>query len=145
MRGSRRFLCSITTGIGLASLHTSQIIPIAKFGDFSAIGVFAMLIILFLFLPATLKLWPWTPPEMRGRKAAAGDGRGQGARVCRRPSGRVLGAVRHVGRRHNMAVMLACFAVIGVLCLGLPRVQHVDRPAEAVQQRRAAAGGLSLV
>ncbi len=115
-------LCSITTGIGLASLHTSQIVPIAKFGDFSAIGVFAMLIVLFLFLPATLKLWPWTPPEMRGwkAKAAAADGK---AREY---------AVDHQGEfwvrfgtwvdKHNMAVMTSCFAIIAVLCLGLPRV-----------------------
>ncbi|HYO24588.1 MAG TPA: MMPL family transporter, partial [Lacipirellulaceae bacterium] len=115
--------CSITTGIGLASLHTSQIIPIAKFGDFSAIGVFAMLVILFLFLPAMLQLWPWTPPEMRTKQAVAALARGQAARDF---------AVDHQGEfwvrfggwvaRNNMAVMISCFAIIGVLCLGLPRV-----------------------
>jgi predicted RND superfamily exporter protein len=118
------FLCSITTGIGLASLHTSQIVPIAKFGDFSAIGVFAMLIILFLFLPATLKIWQWVPPEMRNKKAAAAIAKGTAARDY---------AVDHQGEfwvrfgtwvdRHNMAVMIACFAVIGVLCAGLPKVE----------------------
>ncbi len=116
------FLCSITTGIGLASLHTSQIIPIAKFGDFSAIGVFAMLIILFLLLPATLKIWPWTPPEMRTRKGAKAAAEGHAREF----------AVDHQGEfwvwfggwvnRHNMPVMITCFLVIGALCLGLPRV-----------------------
>ena len=57
-------LCSITTAIGLASLLSSDIVPIAKFGGFSAIGVLAMLSILFLVLPAAMKKWPlpgWWP------------------------------------------------------------------------------------
>ncbi len=57
-------LCSLTTGIGLGSLYISDIAPIAKFGIFSALGVFLMLIMLFLFLPACLQMWPsrkWLP------------------------------------------------------------------------------------
>jgi predicted RND superfamily exporter protein len=117
------FLCSITTGIGLASLHTSQIVPIAKFGDFSAIGVFAMLVILFLFLPAVLKIWVWTPPEMRSNKAKAAAAEGKAREYAADHQGEFW--VRFGGwvDRHNMAVMIGSFVVIGLLCLGLPRVE----------------------
>lgn len=59
-------LCSVTTGIGLGSLYVSDIAPIAKFGVFSAIGVFLMLIMLFALLPAALQMWPtraWLPKD----------------------------------------------------------------------------------
>lgn len=113
------FLCSVTTGIGLASLHTSQITPIAKFGDFSAIGVFSMLIILFLFLPACLKIWPWSPPEVRGRRRAeeTPDEESESAQHAGKGWERFGMAVQ----RHHLAVSAACFAVIGFLCFGLPK------------------------
>jgi uncharacterized protein len=54
-------LCNITTAIGLVSLYTSEIVPIRKFGLFSAIAVMAMLVIVFTYLPAALKIWPQIP------------------------------------------------------------------------------------
>jgi predicted RND superfamily exporter protein len=116
------FLCSITTGIGLASLHTSQIIPIAKFGDFSAIAVFAMLIILFLFLPATLKLWPWTPPEMRGKSAAQAMAEGKAQEFAQDHAGERWARFGMWVDRHCNMVAATCFLVIAVLCFGLPRI-----------------------
>ncbi len=51
-------LAAITTALGLLSLYASNILPIRKFGTFSATGVLATLILLFTFLPAALQLWP---------------------------------------------------------------------------------------
>jgi uncharacterized protein len=51
-------LCSVTTALGLLSLCTSDLVPIRKFGFYSAIGVLQILGILFLFLPAALYYWP---------------------------------------------------------------------------------------
>lgn len=51
-------LCSLTTAFGLLSLCASELTPIQKFGFYSAIGVMEMLIVLFLFLPAALYMWP---------------------------------------------------------------------------------------
>ncbi len=51
-------LCNITTAIGLLSLYSSEIVPIRKFGIYSALGVLATLIILFTYLPAALQIWP---------------------------------------------------------------------------------------
>lgn len=51
-------LAAFTTAIGLASLCTSNLAPIYKFGLFSAIGTMATLLLLYSFLPAALTVWP---------------------------------------------------------------------------------------
>jgi hypothetical protein len=51
-------LCTVTTALGLLSLLTSDIVPIRKFGVYSALGVTIMLLALFVCLPAALQLWP---------------------------------------------------------------------------------------
>jgi predicted RND superfamily exporter protein len=112
-------LTSVTTAIGLASLLTSDIIPIAKFGGFSALGTMTMLAILFLVLPAAMKKWPWVPPELRVKG-------GHGA-MKHKEDGPSFGAAGWTAfgnmiRRHHAAVLTTCLAVIGLLCLGLPRV-----------------------
>ena len=58
-------LCNITTAIGLLSLCTSEIVPIRKFGIFAAIGVMAMVILVFTYLPAMLQIWPQKPKVKR--------------------------------------------------------------------------------
>lgn len=47
-----------TTAAGLASLYTSDLVPIRMFGVYSALGVIATLGLLFVFLPAWMQLWP---------------------------------------------------------------------------------------
>jgi predicted RND superfamily exporter protein len=47
-------LCALTTAVGLASLNTSDILPIRKFGIFSALGVLGTLSLLFTLLPAAI-------------------------------------------------------------------------------------------
>ena len=51
-------LAALTTAVGLGSLFTSDILPIQKFGMFSAIGVVATLALLFSLLPACLHRFP---------------------------------------------------------------------------------------
>jgi uncharacterized protein len=50
-------LCSITTAIGLISLFTSNIVPIRKYGWYSAIATIATLSVLFTYLPAALHIF----------------------------------------------------------------------------------------
>lgn len=52
------FLAAFTTAIGLASLYTSDITPIRKFGMYSAVGVVGTLGLLFTLLPAALHRFP---------------------------------------------------------------------------------------
>lgn len=51
-------LAAVTTAIGLFSLCTSNILPIRKFGIFSAIGVIGTLTLLYLYLPSALTIFP---------------------------------------------------------------------------------------
>ncbi|MFM8399659.1 MAG: hypothetical protein ACKOAH_17675, partial [Pirellula sp.] len=44
-------LCSITTAFGLLSLCSSELVPIRKFGLYSASGVMILNVVLFLLLP----------------------------------------------------------------------------------------------
>lgn len=114
------FLCSITTGIGLASLGLSEIVPIAKFGYFSALAVFTMLIVLFVVLPAIMVVWPWRPPELTsdGRYTEEDD-KSKVSLVNQK--GLWRGIATAIDRRWGL-VMTGCLLVIGGLCLGLPRV-----------------------
>lgn len=48
-------LCSTTTAIGLLSLAASELVPIRKFGMYSAAGVMALVIVVYLFLPAAMQ------------------------------------------------------------------------------------------
>ena len=50
-------LAAFTTSLGLLSLCTSNILPIKKFGLFSALGVFLTLGLLFTYLPSALQVW----------------------------------------------------------------------------------------
>ena len=51
-------LAAFTTSLGLISLYVSNLIPIKKFGLFSAIGTMVTVTLLFTYLPAALKLFP---------------------------------------------------------------------------------------
>jgi len=55
------FLCEVTTAIGLVTLVTSELVPIRKFGVFSAIGVMVMFVVMLTYLPAALEVWPQKP------------------------------------------------------------------------------------
>ncbi|MDP7018775.1 MAG: MMPL family transporter [Pirellulaceae bacterium] len=58
-------IAASTTAIGLISLYLSNIVPIAKFGLFSALGVLGTLVMLFAYLPSALVTWPpgFKPPS----------------------------------------------------------------------------------
>lgn len=63
-------LATITTAVGLATLYSSDLVPIQIFGIYSAIGVVLSLLALFLLLPSMLESWPLTKES----KSLAFDG-----------------------------------------------------------------------
>lgn len=67
-------LCNTTTALGLASLVVSDLVPIRKFGLFSAIGVVLSLFFMFTLLPAMLRLWPLSRHEAKSAGPATGHG-----------------------------------------------------------------------
>ena len=60
-------LANVTTAIGLISLCNSNILPIRKFGIFSAMGVMATLVLLYFYLPSALTIFPPGPAFFSGK------------------------------------------------------------------------------
>lgn len=113
--------CSITTGIGLGSLYVSDIAPIAKFGVFSALGVMLMLIMLFLFLPAALQMWParaWLPKTT----SENGHHRHYDAQAGTIWSEAVWTAASNFLIRHHAAVTIGCIVTIGFIGYGATKM-----------------------
>ena len=52
------FCANLTTAFGLISLCMSGLIPISKFGFYSALGIMLQLILLFYYLPTLLHFYP---------------------------------------------------------------------------------------
>lgn len=67
-------LAALTTAIGLLSLCSSNILPIRKFGIFSAMGVMATLVLLYTYLPSALTIFPPKSSSVKGagQKSAQG-------------------------------------------------------------------------
>lgn len=109
-------LAAGTTALGLLSLYASNLLPIKKFGLYSALGVMATLTLLFTYLPSALQTWP--PGYRRKEADVAPTG----------PKG-ITGAVeafwlwvgRGVVRRHAW-VVFGSLAVMLVGSLGLFKI-----------------------
>lgn len=107
-------LAAITTALGLGSLVTSEVIPIRKFGIYSAYGVLFTLVVLFTLLPALLQLWP---PRQREKKPAKYD-----SPAPTRWSKLLLQFGDAVSRRHAL-ITVVCTLVLLVLGAGLFRIK----------------------
>jgi predicted RND superfamily exporter protein len=105
-------LAAFTTALGLGSLIASHLIPINKFGIYSAWGVMATLGLLFLYLPACLYYLPSREYLKGGAKNP--DGRPQPSVFTR--------FWHHVGEfivRHNLLVATGCLLIMALFALGL--------------------------
>ncbi|MCF0233409.1 MAG: MMPL family transporter, partial [Thermoguttaceae bacterium] len=109
------FFAQLTTALGLGSLFAGRLVPITKFGFYSAIGVLMTLLLLFLYLPALLYYYP-------SRKFAQEHG-GKGLDV---KQGRIHDFWNVFGefivRRHNW-VLLVCFGLMGFFGYYLPQIK----------------------
>jgi predicted RND superfamily exporter protein len=110
-------LCAFTTALGLASLCTSELAPIRRFGTFSALGVLLTLLLLFAYLPSALQLWP-SPPRRRSEGSrAAGD-----SWLARFTESFWESHARLMIRRPNL-VAVGCSLLIAVMALGVFKIQ----------------------
>ncbi|MCC7333778.1 MAG: MMPL family transporter [Pirellulaceae bacterium] len=105
-------LAALTTAIGLMSLCSSNILPIRKFGIFSAMGVIATLALLFFFLPSALTIFP---PASKKIKDAARKGNGAILNFWEAMGGFII-------RRH-WYVNAVCIALLIGLGFGLFRIK----------------------
>lgn len=109
--GSATFLTSVTTAIGFASLLSSSVMPMAKFGAYTAIGVLLAYIVTIFFLPVALS---------KSKKE----------RVFNEKSGsfyplisRILNKITAINRLHYKKILVIGF--IGTLAI-FTGVRHVD-------------------
>lgn len=105
--GSATFLTSTTTAIGFASLLSSTVVPMQKFGLYTAVGVMLAYLITIIFLPASLRL---------SRKK----------RVIDEKSGsfypfihKWLNRLAALNRMHYKKVLLGGIGITGIFLLGL--------------------------
>ena len=114
-------LAAFTTALGMASLCTSSIVPIWKFGLFSAIGTMATVTLLFTYLPAALHVWAprWKqlpPPDQReGAKAAGG--------FFSRAVGRFWMGLGNIVIRHHWPVLIGCLILLAIFGYGATRIK----------------------
>ncbi len=109
-------LAAFTTALGLGSLLASHVIPISKFGVYSAWGVLATLVWVFLFLPACLHFFP-------SRQVAEEAKRENSDELKETLILRFWRAVGGFVIRRNGWVSACCVAVMLVLAVGVGRIQ----------------------
>jgi predicted RND superfamily exporter protein len=101
------FLAAFTTAIGLVSLTASDIIPIRKFGIFSALGVMFTLTLMFSFLPSVLSLWPPRSFALEAEKRRAHPHSDWATRLWIRFAQLIV--------RHHYAFVIGCTVLMIVL------------------------------
>ncbi len=118
----------MTTAFGLLSLCASDLIPIRKFGAYSALGIMMVLAVLFVYLPAALEVWP-----IKRREPSAGEKAGPAKQASSEPAnggddfhGMLDAFWQRFGRwviRHNAWVTVVCLIVITAFAVGVVRVR----------------------
>ncbi len=111
------FIAALTTAFGLGSLYVSGLVPIKKFGVYSALGVMCTLVMIFLFLPAMLYFYP-------SKKYAQQYG-GKGLETEEHDS-RILRAWRFVGTfiiNNSNKVAVTCLIVMLLFGIGLYKIK----------------------
>jgi len=109
-------LATGTTAIGLATLAVSELVPIRMFGIFSAAGVVVSFLILVLFMPAALELFP---PKLKLGALAEEEGKGAWRPIEESPWWRVGEWIT----RHHAITATACLLVMAGVGYGLTRVE----------------------
>ncbi len=109
-------LAAFTTAVGLGSLYTSDILPIKKFGMFTAMAVMMTVVVLFTVLPVFLHRFPVSEKLLKKQSGGkSGNNESHLPDWAKRMFGFVVG--RHV---------LTCtiwFVVMSVFAIGFTRIE----------------------
>jgi len=109
------FFAQLTTALGLGSLFAGRLVPITKFGFYSAVGVLLTLVLLFLYLPALLYFYP-------SKKFAAQHG-GKGVKIGDSFFRKFWDAIGGFIVRNNWLVICGCLALMLFLGSHLPHIK----------------------
>ncbi len=110
------FLASFTTAIGLGSLCTSSLMPIWKFGFYSAIGTMATMVFMYSYLPSSLVVWPPGYRKLRrGEQAEQGQFFVLANRFFERSCTFII--------RYNVAIVATAIVVCVVFGYGVTKLQ----------------------
>ena len=107
-------MAGLTTVAGFLSLLSSFLIPQKQFGAFTALGVFAAMVLALSLIPALLAVLPLPKRRMRIREGALS---------------RALTEIEWVVARHTKLVLIASIAIFLAFLIGtsLVRVETTDR------------------
>lgn len=108
---SPSFLAAFTTAIGLGSLATSDILPIQKFGIFTAIGVMVAFVLLLGIMPVLLHRFPPSRRAVEDRASKAASGPAWHAPLA-----------HFVTRRHGLTTAL-CVGLMAITAFGIPQIR----------------------
>jgi len=106
-------LAAFTTAVGLGSLYTSEILPIKKFGLFTAIAVMGTVVLLFTVLPVFLHRFPVSDEQIK--RQTGGRDKEHLPGWARRLFGIVIG--------HPALTCVFWFVVMGALSFGFTRIE----------------------
>ncbi|MEI8212609.1 MAG: MMPL family transporter [Planctomycetota bacterium] len=121
-------LCSLTTAFGLLSLCASELVPIRKFGLYSASGVIILNIVLFFILPSALhvlryaKRWVPSESDMKDQRDKSRTSHAAFA-PPKTWSERFWGNFSGFIVRNHLAVSLASLVFCGVIGFGLTKTR----------------------
>lgn len=117
-------LCGVTTALGLASLYASELVPIRKFGVYSATGVICLNIVLFLLLPSILHILKYARRWEGEYLGAKPKGRKAAEIVEVETKGEQLwGVFARFVVRHNAAVAISFLVIAGTIAFGVTKVR----------------------
>lgn len=113
--GSATFLTSVTTAIGFLTLMTSNVMPMRRFGIYTAIGVILAFLVTMFVLPSVLKLLK-NPTPVKDK-----------SRFFFRKIGSALSSTHRTARLHHRKVVTATLLVTLGFSLGITQLKTNSR------------------
>jgi len=122
MLGSATFLTSITTAIGFATLASSNIIPMKRFGIYTAAGVLIAYLITIFFLPAVLSYFN------------TGKVFSQKSSFIYDYFRKILTRVTVLNRRYNKQIVFGTLALTFLIGLGISKLEVNGRIFDDIEE-----------
>ena len=121
--GSATLLTSVTTAIGFLTLMTSNVMPMRRFGLYTAIGVIIAFLVTMFVLPSVLKL-------MRNRTPVEDK-----SRFFFRKIGSLLSSTNRTARIHSKKVVALTLTITFLFSLGITQLRTNSKVFDDIGER----------